>query len=653
MAVTLAAGCVTEPRQPAEATVPRGPHAGVPMSFSPRLIGDHRADFASCKNIVESPMFRGRQGEELALAFYRYFTSTNDGTYHFWSPDETPGRPQVRGNVSDPIRLLNGYGWMLCGQHSSFLYSLYRAAGLEARQYGAPGHCLCEVAYEGGWHVYDVDMWTWFRTPAGHVASAFELSQDAFNLIVTNRNKSSPCNLPDRTLPDYADMYAHLPTRNGRPAEVWPRWETHAHTMDFVLRPGETLIRSQRSEGRFPFPPSWQMYLKEFPADWKAASPRERYAPFRTYGNGRWIYEPNLAAGFLDFAAGARDCQGITQTPEGLVGAGHCIFPFVSPYPFVSRPAWEKDPIEYRDGSWLTLVASGYAKLEITDALGNWKTLPVKADGTEERFDLSALLEARYAFDLRLTLGAGGRLSRLRFEGYVLTAPMALPRLDEGINRFTLRGKDKYGLATVPCERLPDFRTAAAVPIDQQAQIRRGVVRPGAPGWQVIAPKEERPVEATFRFQAPEGEKFAWFYVLGSVAEGPTGEPPRAVSFAWSSDGEEFRPLATASIENTPLQWDCSIEGEKILDQPGDAVYVRVTSDTAISGLEFVGHIGLGAAFSVRPEITHRWLEGGTEHGFVVPPATDRYYFRCGPNPAGHVIEMKVPSCRGEAPAHN
>jgi len=624
-------------------TKPQGAHAGVPMSFSARVVGDKRPDFYSFKTIVESPQFKGKAGEELALAFYKYFTSTNDGTYHGWSIDEWEGRPQVRGRLADPLKMLNAYGWMICGQHSHFLYSLYRAAGMSARQYGAPGHCLCEVNYDNRWHVFDVDMWTWFRTPEGHIASADELSQNAFDLIVTNQNKANPCNLPDRDLPGYADMYAHLATRDGQPAEVWPHWETRAHTMDFALRPGETLIRSQRNEGRFPLPPIWWKAIKEGHPEWKG-EPRERYAPFRTYGNGRWIYEPNLTSGYRDFAVGVRERHGIGQTEAGLAGAGQCVIPFVSPYPFVSKPDYSGDRVGYRDGSWITVRASGDVTIEIRDPLGNWTPVPVAANGKEEKIDISPLLEARYHFDLRLTLGANARVSKFRFEGYLLTAPMSLPRLDEGVNVMTLKGKDKYGLATVPCEILPDFRTTAAVPLDRQAAIRNGELRPGAETWQVIAPKGKGPVQATFTFDAPAGEKFAWFYALATVTEGPIHEPQRQAKVEWSFDGGDFQPLTAAAIDHTALQWDCSLDNEQILDRPGRTVSIRVTSDTPIRGMEFVGHLDMDAALSVRPEITHRWLEGGTEHQFVAPPAADRYWFRCGPNPTGHVIEMSVPS---------
>ncbi len=658
-AVLLAGGCALEPTGSGEASLNAsspsaalGSRAGAHMAFSPRSVGDTRVDFGSLRAMVESPAFRGKTNEALALAFHRYLASTNDGAWQFWAPDESGGRPQARGPVADPVKLLNAYGWMSDSQQAATLYALYCAAGMPARQFGIPGQALCEVYYDSRWHVLDTARRVWFRAPEGHIAGACELARNPYDLIVTNRNKSIPGNLSDRDLAGYAEMYAQADMRDGQPAGVWPHRATRAHAMDFALRPGETLVRSQRSEGRFPYPESWRRLARDFPAEWRG-EPREREPPFRACGNGRWIYEPCLSAESRDFAAGVRERVGLAQTADGLVGAGQCVIPFVSPYPFVARPDVSGLHIAYRDGAWITVRASGNVRLEISDPLGNWQPVPVAATGAEERLDVSQVLEARYAFDVRLTLGPGAQVSKFRFEGCLLTAPVSLPRLDEGVNVMVLRSRDKYGLATVPCDILPDFRSMSAVPLDRQAEIRHGAVRPGITPWQTITPDGSGPVEATFSFDAPADERFAWFYASATVAEGPTNAPPRHAQLEWSCDGGPFRPLAETALDNTPLQWECSVDSERILDRPGRNVRLRVTSDTPIGGVEFVGHLDFGAARVVRPVIVHRWLEGKEEHLFTAPADSDKYWFRCGPNPFGHVIEMRVPSdCAESQAAH-
>ncbi len=285
-------------------------------AFSPRIVGCFRPDFHCLESMLGSPQFAGRQGEDLVMAVYNHLTSQVDGTYHWWPSAENEGQPRVRRVNTDPIKIINAYGWAICGQMSHILYAIWTtagtAAGLKARLYGLPGHALCEVNYDGRWHHYDVDMWSWFRTPAGHVASAYELSQNARALIFENQNKSKPCNLPDRDLEGYANMYSKAEVANGDIASVRPDWMDRSHNMDFYLRPGETILRTSENQGRFVMPKGWLTFKKDFEKEWHG-NPRERYAPFRTFGNGRWIYEPNLTEKYRDVAAGVWEKKGVRQ----------------------------------------------------------------------------------------------------------------------------------------------------------------------------------------------------------------------------------------------------------------------------------------------------------------------------------------------------
>ena len=54
------------------------------MSCSPRVVGTERPDLHHLEAMLEHARFRGKAGEELALAIYDYFTSPLHGTYHFW-----------------------------------------------------------------------------------------------------------------------------------------------------------------------------------------------------------------------------------------------------------------------------------------------------------------------------------------------------------------------------------------------------------------------------------------------------------------------------------------------------------------------------------------------------------------------------------------
>ncbi len=624
--------------------------------FSPRVVGATRADFFSIESLLASPPFAGKQGEELALAIYNYFTSPIDGTFHFLAPEENLGQPRLRGQVHDPIKYLNAYGCMLCGNHSSLLYAIYTAAGFRARQFGLPGHTVCEVYYEGSWHFLDIDMWTWFRNPAGRIASAYELAKDSQALIVDNTSKSEPCNLPDRDLESYAAMFAAAPVSDveQRIVTAWPPVKSRRHSMDFQLRPGETVIRSQFAGGCFPFPESWRealsIVVSELPksaqtgaAAWKG-QPRERYAPFRTHGNGRWIYAPKLGSGYADFALGVWTREGLRQDRNGVTGSGTATIRMQSPYPFCGIPDTAANPIRHHDGVWLEIAGADAATFEVDNAEGAWaKVFESTGQGAfKQRLDITQLLAQRYDCLIRFTLGEQARLDTLSFDGAILTAPMSLPRLVRGANRMELRCLDKHHLCTAPWTRIVDFRASA----DLTAQIENGVAKPSVKGWQKLAPCDaSQPVRAVFRMDAPGARKYAWFWVLATVDEPPADQGPKSALLEWSLDGQKWAPFAAQGIGNSDVQWDVSLDGEVLLAPDSAAcVWLRLTSDTAIARLEFYGHLDLGDANSSALRITHRWTEESQTRQFVAPSGCSIYELTCGRNPSGHTIEMSLPS---------
>lgn len=614
-------------------------------AFSPRVVGKFRPDFHCLEAVLSSPQFAGKTGEDLVMAVYNHFTSQVDGTYHFWPSAENAGQPRIRRSCADPIKIWNAYGWAICGQQAHMLQALWTAAGLKARLYGLPGHALCEVNYDGRWHHFDVDMWSWFRTPAGHVASAYELSQNAKALIVDNKNKSNPCNLPDRSLEGYADMYSRAKVANGDIACIRPDWFERSHNMDFRLRPGETILRTSENQGRFVMPQNWVDYKSKFEREWHG-HPRERFAPFRSFGNGRWIYEPNLSDQYRDFRAGVWSSEGVRQDSEGLVGAGSATFRMQSPYPFCGIPDWKTGKVTTSSGVWLEVGGQGGITVDVTDPEGNWQTVYTCQGPFDEKVDITAILNARYECFIRLTLAAGARLRRFRFEGFFMLAPITLPRLVEGDNPMELRCCDKHGQHTVPWNQIVDFRDGADVPA-QWVSASNYAIKPFTEGWQSIAPADKsKPVVAVFRFDAPKGRKFGWAYFLTAHKEGPVGEPLQRAMTEWSVDGENWMPLSEREISNTDAQWDCSLDGEVLTPAGAASIWLRITSGTAIGNVEFYGHLQVPDDVEAPLEITHSWKEPGEIREFRPPVGATNYTIVCGPDPKDHAIRMTVPNSK-------
>ena len=623
------------------------------MTFSPRVVGPQRADFYSLETLVASPQFAGKKGQELVLAIYNYFTSTIDGTYHFWETDERKGLPQVRRAVTDPVKMLNCYGWMICGQCSKMLYQLYRTAGLKTRLVGLPGHAVTEVFFDKRWHILDVDMWTWFRTPEGHIASCYELACDSHKLIVENTDKSNPCNLPDRTLESYAQMYSKCQTADGDIVTLRPHWETHGHTMDFQLRPGETLVRSQENRGCFHLPQSWIKSLGDFKKEWHGY-PRERFEPLWTFGNGRWIYEPKLAAGFADFRAGLWSPSDLQQDSRGLTGPGSATLRIQSPYIFCGRPEWSREKITSTDGVFLSVAGKGPVQIEITDAEGLWHTVLDEKGDFARRTDITNLLDGRYECLIRMTFLDEARLDKFQFDGTIMTAPNSLPRLVEGKNPMELRLGDKHGRNTVPWDKIIDFRAGVNLP-GQWVSADNAKLESFLNDWQKISPADSsKPVQVVWRFDAPDEKEFAWGYFLASVQEGPAQEPPRKALLEWSIDGKKWKKLSHMEISRTSCQWDNSIEGEMTPAKNAKTFWVRITTDSAVIDAEFHGHLDCDKKSGTKSakgnpnalRIVHCWREAGQSRYFEAPGGKKNYTIRCGQNPLAHTIEMSAPSVK-------
>ena len=64
------------------------------------------------------------------------------------------------------MKVINVYGWSLCGGQHTVLKALYETAGYECRYVGwsNPGHTTIEVKYGGKWHYLDVFLKCYFWT---------------------------------------------------------------------------------------------------------------------------------------------------------------------------------------------------------------------------------------------------------------------------------------------------------------------------------------------------------------------------------------------------------------------------------------------------------------------------------------------------------
>ena len=233
--------------------------AASPQVFSPKVLTPMQVDTTDLTAMVQG-IYRNAHAvtdREKAEAIWRFFLT--DGRfvkpgifYHIpgWSYEEP------MGEVLDPIKLVNTYGFGLCYQDAPLLQAVWNAGGFKyARVWFLTGHTVAEVFYGGHYHYYDSDMMGYTTVGEGsyktsQVASVSQLSEDRSILL-------SKLQTPTQVLPgavdspwynadvraaaigDLADLFSTTKDNYAYGFERYPQ----GHTMDFILRPGERLVR--------------------------------------------------------------------------------------------------------------------------------------------------------------------------------------------------------------------------------------------------------------------------------------------------------------------------------------------------------------------------------------------------------------------------
>jgi hypothetical protein len=140
------------------------------------VLPDKAPDCRSLKSIVESVTRDCRTNDEKAIAIYNFCQLTN---YHRAYPTEPGGIPA--------LKVINCYGWSLCGGLHSIQSALWKEAGWEHRFVGWNGHTTVEAKYDGRWHYLDVFLKFYAWEPDGKggrtIASQDDLTANSEALI--------------------------------------------------------------------------------------------------------------------------------------------------------------------------------------------------------------------------------------------------------------------------------------------------------------------------------------------------------------------------------------------------------------------------------------------------------------------------------------
>lgn len=310
---------------------------------SPWVLSEHVADTTSMEAFANFPAWKDKQGQDRAIAIWKYLCDEETGVFHFAPIREGQDRRSSELHIiRDPIKMLNSYGYGFCGAFGPTTAGIFERTGFEkARAIGIPGcnHCVTEVWYDGDWHYFDVDLrGALFERGGKTIASVRDVIEQP-DLWTNPSKKLLPFFTNDHDLSVYARAYAQ------RPVDHLYGWSMHGATMGYRLRNGESFTRWWRPQGG-----RWSHQESDAGDDWwrnllrrEPYGAKSNHANFSiwTHGNGLFDYQPALRGGTDDFMDGVFHHRNVELSDSGVTlrsdGEGEAVFEVLSPYVIVPK----------------------------------------------------------------------------------------------------------------------------------------------------------------------------------------------------------------------------------------------------------------------------------------------------------------------------
>jgi hypothetical protein len=156
VAVIVLAVLVLGPGAAARATdLPPGPEASATVKQI-KVCPDRAPDCSSLKSIAETVTRGCKTNDAKGVALYNFVLLTH---YHHPSAQEDGGIPA--------LKVINCYGWGVCGETSAVLSALWRQLGWGWRFVCWPGHTTVEARYDGRLHYFDPFLKWYIWMPDG------------------------------------------------------------------------------------------------------------------------------------------------------------------------------------------------------------------------------------------------------------------------------------------------------------------------------------------------------------------------------------------------------------------------------------------------------------------------------------------------------
>jgi hypothetical protein len=535
------------------------------QAYSPVILKAGQIDSTSLKALTDGIYLQAgaKTEREKAEAIWRFLLT--DGRFvkpGFWYHIAGWAYEEPLGEVLDPIKLLNSYGFGLCYHIAPLLEAAYDAGGFDdARVWFLTGHTVAEVFYQGKYHYFDSDMMGYNPEGSGPlkqrpVASVHDIEQNG-NIILgklAGRNHEDPSGVDVPWYP--ADVRANaigglaelFTTTNDNWLYPFKRY-SQGHTMDFVLRPGERMVRYFRPEtnGLYYLPYSFNgVAWHEFPTEIDEYHIRTEDGPrsqkdARLWATGKIEYRPQLS-------------EAAASSPSGK--GTSIVFDMPCPYVIIdARYAMNVSLSAASDSLTIESSVDG-GHVWTGDASvkgpfhGPWNAsaaVIVKSEHGELK-----TVTGTYGYKLRITQHGNGEGHAIR--DLVLTTvfqsnPRSLPELARGKNELAYRatGQDRTEIP-VRADHLDRFVSK----IENANYTSRD-------GQGFVTNCGSKPGEITFALQGRDGSELAGFDAGGRFLDLRDGLAPDKLTAEVRS--VEPWPSKDAAAPAAKISWALKEEG--------------------------------------------------------------------------------------------
>ncbi|MBN2474996.1 MAG: transglutaminase domain-containing protein [Pirellulales bacterium] len=450
-----------------------------------KILNDRAPDCSSLESIVATVTRGCKTDDQRVIALYNFCRYDH---YHHAYPNEPDG--------ISALKLINVYGWALCGGQHTVMAALWEAAGYPWRYRGwsSPGHTTVEVFYGGRWHYLDtfLKFYAWMPDPQSPGGRTIASQEDikANPLLVTDGFQMDQarkvCYHSDNRF-DYVGEKVHwtapafmvcgdtLPgvlsgvrsSRNAGSPRGWGgiRFDDPGYSTSVDLAPGYALTLDwDRIDDAFYFRGRNQgayhscgdKDYRNCPAIGPLLEPYHELRAERTWSNGTLVFRPDFRNDA--FLAGLRQVDNVAYRDGGLhpqdsSRPGIAVVEMSSPY-VVAKAAGK--------------IASDDARVEVSGDLKSWKPADLA--------NLTPAVAGMYRYHVRITFRKP--VTAVELTSVVQHNQEALPYLAPGRNRITVTaanpetlGNNRLVVTYAYCLGQRD-RTPEDV-FDQDAEIAR------------------------------------------------------------------------------------------------------------------------------------------------------------------------------------